>query len=176
MLAFACLWLTLVKRDQCCCVSFTVVGTLVLWRAGRGGVDHRFQPVVTRCRVHRWGRLHAPRLGHEVRLACLLCCVGRSVLKPCVHRAIASWNRGECLSAEQTIEEHSTGVCALQASPHVPHLLVSGSYDETVKVWDTRNMSKSLATAQCGGGVWRLKFHPNPDHAVRALLRVRAAC
>ena len=49
------------------------------------------------------------------------------------------------------------------------------------QVWDTRNMSKSLQTAQCGGGVWRLKFHPNPQHAVRcngacSLVRLSSRC
>lgn len=35
------------------------------------------------------------------------------------------------------------------------------SYDETVKLWDTRKMSKSLSTCEVGGGIWRIKWDPH---------------
>lgn len=43
-------------------------------------------------------------------------------------------------------------------------MFVSGSYDERVRVWDNRNLSRPICThigAPVGGGVWRLKWHPH---------------
>ena len=66
-------------------------------------------------------------------------------------------------------------------------LTTPGSYDETINLWDLRylppcSLSSSsasskrqrfqpLATAQVGGGVWRLRWHPsNPNLLMAAVM------
>eukprot|EP00095_Tigriopus_kingsejongensis_P006120 maker-scaffold98_size375582-snap-gene-1.14 protein:Tk06120 transcript:maker-scaffold98_size375582-snap-gene-1.14-mRNA-1 annotation:"wd repeat-containing protein 85-like" len=53
--------------------------------------------------------------------------------------------------------EHMAGVTSLLSDVHHEFRLLSGSYDETLYVWDTRTLKSSLATHKLGGGVWRIK-------------------
>ena len=58
----------------------------------------------------------------------------------------------------------------MEVSPHSEHLVATGSYDEHVRLWDTRALSTPLLVhkAGCGGGVWRLAWHPAEADTVLA--------
>lgn len=59
--------------------------------------------------------------------------------------------------------EHGAGVTCISWHPHVPHLAATGSYDERVLLWDDRAIKRGpIADFATGGGVWRLRWHPDP--------------
>ncbi|KAK3224622.1 hypothetical protein Dsin_004484 [Dipteronia sinensis] len=57
---------------------------------------------------------------------------------------------------------HTMGVCCITKSPSDPNTLLTGSYDEYLRVWDVRSISKPVSetSVRLGGGVWRIKHHP----------------
>jgi diphthamide biosynthesis protein 7 len=54
---------------------------------------------------------------------------------------------------------HQAGVCCISPCARRP-LVATGSYDETTRLWDLRQMRAPVHELGCGGGVWRLKWHP----------------
>ena len=79
-------------------------------------------------------------------------------------------------------EEHGAGVTAVSWHPTISTVFASGSYDEGVRIWDVQEMTDSgfsdslkfcatnhkprsqprkiASIDSCGGGIWRLKWHP----------------
>ncbi|KAI8460072.1 WD40-repeat-containing domain protein [Phakopsora pachyrhizi] len=51
------------------------------------------------------------------------------------------------------------GVTAIRSHHLREHTFAVGSYDEVLRIFDKRNFSKALWNHNCGGGIWRLKWH-----------------
>ena len=68
---------------------------------------------------------------------------------------------GECTAKNS--KTHSSGVTSLQYHPSKEHVLASGSYDGSVRVWDCRNLKRPTGSLDTGGGVWRTKWHIEGD-------------
>jgi diphthine methyl ester acylhydrolase len=56
---------------------------------------------------------------------------------------------------------HAAGVCSITAHPTHPHLMCTGSYDESIRLWDARFPRHPLIECPVEGGVWRLKWNPH---------------
>ncbi|CAD6244171.1 GSCOCG00013282001-RA-CDS [Cotesia congregata] len=59
-----------------------------------------------------------------------------------------------------TNRSHEAGVTSLHSNPRKEFSLASGSYDETLRLWDTRNFRRPVSETKLGGGIWRLKWDP----------------
>ncbi|GFP88097.1 diphthamide biosynthesis protein 7 homolog [Phtheirospermum japonicum] len=66
-------------------------------------------------------------------------------------------------SVFQNAKAHKMGICCIAKSPFDPNTLLTGSYDECLRVWDVRSTSKPVSESSIclGGGVWRVKHHPS---------------
>jgi diphthamide biosynthesis protein 7 len=53
-------------------------------------------------------------------------------------------------------------ICYIAKNPSDPSILLTRSYDEYLRLWDVRSISKPVnETLFClGSGVWRVKHHP----------------
>ena len=66
---------------------------------------------------------------------------------------------------------HTMGVCSMQSHPRHEHMLVTGCFDEMVRLWDLRTLNQPLSQHCVGGGVWRLQWHPSdPDRLLGIVL------
>ncbi|TBU48331.1 WD-40 repeat-containing protein [Dichomitus squalens] len=60
-----------------------------------------------------------------------------------------------------TNKRFDAGVTTIQCHPYIEHLLAVGSYDNTVRLFDTRKPLVPLVQVDVGGGAWRVKWHPS---------------
>ncbi|KAJ3260963.1 hypothetical protein HK103_006918 [Boothiomyces macroporosus] len=79
------------------------------------------------------------------------------------------WDIRDLNSPSLVNKKHSAGVTTVACHPS-KNLILTGSYDDHIRVWDPRSMYTPVSTIHTGGGVWRLRFDPN-DHT-----RILAAC
>ncbi|PFH36425.1 WD domain, G-beta repeat-containing protein [Besnoitia besnoiti] len=54
---------------------------------------------------------------------------------------------------------HTMGVTAIAFSPYDSNLVLTGSYDEKIRVFDRRQLHYPVNSFSVSGGVWRLKWH-----------------
>ncbi|GFU30005.1 diphthine methyltransferase [Nephila pilipes] len=82
---------------------------------------------------------------------------------------LKGWDTRNLSSAIFINKRHSMGVTSISKSKLNEHLLVTGSYDETVCLWDVRSMKIPVSEISLNGGIWRLKWHPfNPAYLLSA--------
>ncbi|XP_017884676.1 diphthine methyltransferase isoform X2 [Ceratina calcarata] len=55
---------------------------------------------------------------------------------------------------------HRAGVTSIHSNATREFLLSSGSYDEILRLWDTRNFERPVSQTNLRGGIWRLKWDP----------------
>ncbi|XP_017850505.1 diphthine methyltransferase [Drosophila busckii] len=67
-----------------------------------------------------------------------------------------------------TNRAHGAGVTCLLSHPQHENQLLTGSYDEQLRLFDTRNMKRTLAELNLNGGIWRLKPHPQQKDLILA--------
>lgn len=53
---------------------------------------------------------------------------------------------------------HQAGVTTATYHPANPHVVVTGSYDQCLCVWDKRNLRAPVTAVETDGGVWRIKW------------------
>ncbi|KAJ8664329.1 hypothetical protein QAD02_005991 [Eretmocerus hayati] len=68
-------------------------------------------------------------------------------------------------------KSHGAGVTSLHSNWKKQFCLVSGSYDENLRVWDTRKLRRPISELNVGGGIWRLKWDPyKAEHLLAACM------
>ena len=86
---------------------------------------------------------------------------------------LKSWDDRMELNSSSPVasKRYDMGVTCIQSSMFNEHQIVVGSYDETVSIWDHRNLRRSLSEVKVGGGVWRVKMNPyNPSIILTACM------
>jgi len=69
--------------------------------------------------------------------------------------------RTELIEPVIQVNFHKAGV--VEILPQEDRLLLSGSYDDRIALWDLRNVRKPMSDLNLHGGVWRISPHPNFD-------------
>ena len=90
--------------------------------------------------------------------------------------AFCGWDTRDTQNASRVFldrKTHTAGVCCIVESPKQEGIILTGSYDQKIRVWDNRHTLRPIcqAEADTGGGVWRLKPHPDdPDVLLAACM------
>lgn len=65
-------------------------------------------------------------------------------------------------------KSHTAGVTSLLSPKYKDHALLTGSYDEMIRIFDDRQLKHNVAEHGLNGGVWRLRSNPH-GHPERIL-------
>lgn len=55
---------------------------------------------------------------------------------------------------------HNAGITSIHSNADKEHVLATGSYDEILRLWDTRCLKRPASEINLFGGIWRLKWDP----------------
>jgi WD40 repeat protein len=69
-----------------------------------------------------------------------------------------------------TNNQHGAGVIEIKPHPYNPFVMLTGSYDNHISLYDKRNLRKPITKVDTHGGVWRIKWHQNPIFSNQFLL------
>ena len=61
----------------------------------------------------------------------------------------------------KTSKHYTAGVTSAQWHPYQEEIFAVGSYDNTFKIWDIRQLRNPLSEIETNGGVWRIKWNIN---------------
>ncbi|XP_053671467.1 diphthine methyltransferase [Anopheles nili] len=64
---------------------------------------------------------------------------------------------------KSTNKSHSAGVTSLLSFAQKDNILLTGSYDEYIRLFDERQLKNCVSEHLLHGGVWRLRSNPNND-------------
>ncbi|KAF8922550.1 WD40-repeat-containing domain protein [Mucidula mucida] len=76
---------------------------------------------------------------------------------------LKGWDIRDTLSLSLITPRFDAGITTIQSHPFVENLISVGSYDNLVRLFDTRKPLVPLCQTNVGGGVWRVKWHPSPE-------------
>lgn len=63
-------------------------------------------------------------------------------------------------------KSHAMGVTSIQTDPRGEHRVLTGSYDEQLRIIDLRMPTTALCALPLGGGVWCARWHPRERGAI----------
>lgn len=71
--------------------------------------------------------------------------------------------RADSSSLKMKNKSHNAGVTALLSFEKSEFKLATGSYDENLRIFDTRYLKNCLSEINLNGGIWRIKSHPSNE-------------
>lgn len=78
-----------------------------------------------------------------------------------------TWDLRCCTKPSIRNKVHNAGVCFVTCNPFKENQVLTGSYDECIRVWDTRNLRRQpLFERNLGGGVWKVKWHSKKPNII----------
>jgi diphthine methyl ester acylhydrolase len=131
-------------------------GTLALWRLAADSTELTLE---RRWRAHTQRGSSSPA---EVWTAFFNKHSPNIVISGADDSLMKGWDlRAGTATAVFTSRQHDMGVTAGEWHPSCEHTFASGSYDESVRIWDVRAVGRGPSkTVAVGGGVWRVRWHP----------------